>query len=366
MGKIVAIPRTRAMKCGGVPLLGPVAPLMRGMRIALVQNGARLESAGRAEAQGDRMIIDFRVRPPTQAYRESGAYEVWLDPASRYRIQWEGREPVPSMLSGCMHTFVQEMDEAGINLSVLVGRVSQNARVGRGNVPARELADLMARYPGRFAGLAAVDPLDPQVERHIAEAKAMGLCGICLEPFWSSECLYLDDARLFPLYRLLEREALLFTTTLNYNCGQNTSWNNPMHIERIALACPELPILVVHACWPRVTELMAIAVRYPNIHLIPDCYHYFPFINTRSEQQLMYNHLLQNQVLFASSYPIRGFAQAVRHAAEGPWLPEPREKFFWKNAARLLRLEFEGFCSSSTPQAKFGTAAPKTMSSVRP
>ncbi len=289
--------------------------------------------------QDEAMIIDFRVRPPIESYLRSGAFEVWENPNSPYRNQWEGRIKTPSM-DGDMDLFVKEMTDAGIDISVIIGRMTKVHDKGRGNVTADDLLSIMKKYPGRFAGMPAVDPLASDAMEQIERAAAMGMVGICIEPFWSSEPLFLNDSRLFPLYKKIESLGLLFTTTLNFNCGESTKWNSPYHVEQIAMACPAMPILITHACWPLLTELMAIAVRYPNIYLIPDCYFYFPFINTAKEQRIMYNHMLQDQVLFGSSYPIRGFGQAVELSLEqGQWLPGPKEKFFWKNGAKLLHLQ---------------------------
>ncbi len=243
-------------------------------------------------------------------------------------------------MNGDMDAFVREMEEAGIDISVIIGRMTKVQDKGRGNVTADDLDAIIRKYPGKFAGMPAVDPLDPDAMEQIERAADMGMAGICIEPFWSSEHMFLNDSRLFPLYKKIESLGLLFTTTLNFNCGDSTKWNSPYHVEQIAMACPDMPLLITHACWPRLTELMAIAVRYPNVYLIPDCYFYFPFIDTAKEQRIMYNHMLQNQVLFGSSYPIRGFKQSVELSLEqGQWLPEPKEKFFWKNGARLLHLD---------------------------
>ena len=282
------------------------------------------------------MIIDFRMRMPSPGYLASSAFEVWRSTKSRYGSMSEGRRPVPSMDAGDMDLFVAEMDEAGIDLGVLIGRKTKTAVRGRGNVPVEEMLTIMNRYPGRFEGMAAVDPLDPAPCTEIRRIKAAGMIGVCMEPFWSSESLYLNDERLLPVYQAIEAEGLLFSTTLNWMCGPNTSWNEPEHLEQIALWCPNLPILVVHACYPRTDELMAVAARHPNIYLIPDCYLYFPFLNTTEDQMMMYNHMLKNQVLFGSSYPIRGLGQALEESIARPWLPEARELFLWQNAARLL------------------------------
>ena len=284
------------------------------------------------------MIIDFRVRPPIPSYLNSGAFHVWTDPELGYQCQWEGRIKDPSM-DGDMDAFVREMDETGIDIAVIIGRMSKSNDKGSGNITADELDAVCKRYPGRFIGMPALDPQDEDAFAQIDHALELGMPAICMEPFWCQTPMNLNDRRLFPIYEYLQEKRMLFNTTLNFNCGYHSSTNDPFHLEEVAKAFPDLPILVTHACWPRGVELMAIAVRYPNIYLVPESYVYFPFVNTVKDQMIMYNHMLQDQVLFGSSYPIRGFKQSLEHSLALDWLPGPREKFLWKSAARLLKLK---------------------------
>lgn len=284
------------------------------------------------------MIIDCRVRPPIPSYLSSGAFHVWTDPELGYKCQWEGRRVDPSM-QGDMTAFVNEMDACGIELALIMGRMSKSNDKGSGNITAQELEEVCQRFPGRFLAIPGLDPQDADAREQIDSFCAMGMPGICLEPYWCRDPMNLNDRRLFPVYEQLEQKGMLLNTTLNFNCGYHSSTNDPFHIEEIAKNFPRLPILVTHACWPRVVEMMAIAVRYPNIYLIPESYLYFPFVNTVKDQMIMYNHMLQDQVLFASSYPIRGLAQSLEESLALGWRPEVLEKFLWRNAARLLRLE---------------------------
>lgn len=296
------------------------------------------------------MIIDFRVRPPLPAYRDSYAFTIWQVPTPPYHRMWEGRQPVPSSVSGDMDAFIREMDEAGIDFGVLIARTTKPSPQGREkemNVSCEDLLRIMQTWPGRFAGISAVDPLDPAACEQVGKAADMGMIGICVEPTRSSECMKLNDPRVFPLYKDIEQAGLLMTTTLGFNTGKNTSWNNTAFVEEISELCPDMPILITHACWPFVEELGVVAMRHPNVYLVPDCYLYFPFISTSHEQVMLFNDLLQDQVLFGSSYPIRGFKQSVDESLALPWTPEAREKFLWKNAARLLLLPVSSTCSDN-------------------
>ena len=94
------------------------------------------------------MIIDFRVRPPVPSYLTSGAFRVWTDPSLGYQCQWEGRIKEPSM-DGDMDAFVREMDESGIDIAVIIGRMSKSNDKGSGNITADELNEVCQRSTGR-------------------------------------------------------------------------------------------------------------------------------------------------------------------------------------------------------------------------
>lgn len=287
------------------------------------------------------MVIDFRVRPPFQSFRETGLFKAWNNPpkSGAFHLMAEGREPVPSAKTGDYGQFIAELDEAGVDLGVIVGRYTKTDSVGSGTVTPEEILDFMNLYPGRFVGIPALDPTAPDAIQQIKRMKALGMKGICVEPFWLDKCYRVNDPSLMDFYRAVDSEGLILMITLNWLCGEDTSWNDPKNIEDIAKECPNIPIVVPHSCYPKLVEFMGIQVRYKNVYSLPDSYFYFPFINTVEDQIIMYNHMLQDQVLYASSYPIRGFSQALRESLARDWLPIPREKFLWKNAARLLDLK---------------------------
>ncbi len=47
-----------------------------------------------------------------------------------------------------------------------------------------------------------------------------------------------------------------------------------------------MKIVVAHGCWPHVERMLAVAMRCPNVYLVPDCYVYIdcmPFADTYIE-----------------------------------------------------------------------------------
>ena len=85
------------------------------------------------------MVIDFRVRPPYKSFLQLGIFPRWANPVTdplKMSPFGMGRDPVPSCEQGSMELFLKEMDEAGVNKCVVMGRRTRNSSAGAGNVEA--------------------------------------------------------------------------------------------------------------------------------------------------------------------------------------------------------------------------------------
>lgn len=289
------------------------------------------------------MIIDFRVRPPYGGFLNSGIMKRWMDiaadprqrPATSYR-----RESVPSLENGgSMPLFMKEMDEAGIRTAVVMGR--HNARPGDGfsNQKNDELKDLSEHYPGRFLCFAGIDPLETgaaeEVERCLG---VMGFRGISLEPGWYSPALYADDPRLDDIYEICTAMGGIVSLTLSPHIGPDISHARPDAVQRACRRHPALNFVVMHACWPFFADIIGAAMFTPNLYLAPDCYFYVDDMPMADEMLKAANTFLKYQILFASSYPVRGLTQSVADWKRRGWHDDSLELSLYGNAARLLRL----------------------------
>ena len=124
--------------------------------------------------------IDWRLRPPFKSFKNSYLYKDDLKP-----------DAAPAALEFNMEKMIQEMDAAGI----VVGVVPM--RKGNDN---NDIEALKKAYPGRFAGLAHIDPFDGQkalddIDLYVGPGKADG---IIMEPgqFFLKDSMAPDDKRL--------------------------------------------------------------------------------------------------------------------------------------------------------------------------
>ena len=124
-------------------------------------------------------IIDFRYRPPYGSYWETIMYRD-LERAKRCSEAF-GMNQSPAVAARDMEASLTEMDRAGIGMAVLAGR---KVLPHIGVVDNQDIVDLIHAYPGRFTGMAGVDPSDgpeamEELERYVV---GEGLRGIVMEP----------------------------------------------------------------------------------------------------------------------------------------------------------------------------------------
>ena len=292
-----------------------------------------------AARQDCTMIIDFRIRPPFKEFLSMGPFDVrasGFDP--QYPGQMYGYIPPRSVTTRALSVFMDEMDAAGIDYAVVCGRAStSSSSFSKGYVGPDVLYELVNLYKGRLFGVAALDALDPMAPK-IAErsVRELGMRGISIEPGWCSEPCYCDDPRLEPIYETAESLGIFVMITMSYLIGSDLSYSDPMRLEHVLSRHKGTAFLVPHACWPHYSSMAAVSFKYPNLYWVPDFFFYLPFMPS-VDVMPAFNTALKRQVLFASSYPVRGLEEAVRLWKEKAWDEEALQLSLYGNAARLLK-----------------------------
>jgi uncharacterized protein len=282
------------------------------------------------------MLIDFRVRPPFKSFLESRLYRPRPATDPRHTLPWLiGIEPCRSFSERSMTAFMEELDEAGVDVAVVMGR---KAPPPHGSVPNAEVAELVSAYPRRFVGFGALGGNVHAALAEVDEIVGLGLAGVAMDNgYWG---IHDDDERLFPLYERLQKERLILSLTNSVIIGPDMSYCMPIHVERVALRFPALRIVVPHAAWPWTTQMCAAAFQCPNIFLVPDIYMHLPNIPGGSDYLLAANSFLGYRTIYASSYPIRPIGQSVTQFRSLAFDSEEiRARCLGGNAAWLLGME---------------------------
>lgn len=276
------------------------------------------------------MIVDFRVRP---ANVFTGV-PIYADGFSRHPVM-SGAEPVPSVEQRSLPLLAAEMDEAGVDMAVLMGRQTGAS----GNVSNDAVAEVAARYPGRFAPFAGVNPLRimdalREVDRCVRE---LHFAGVSVDPGFLDTPLMADDRRLYPVYARCAELGVPVSITTSIFLGPDVGYSFPAGIHRVAVDFPELRIVVPHGAWPWAQEMIGVAFVCPNVWISPDLYMNLPGLPGASlfVEAARY---LPDRMLYGSAYPLRSLGQSLREFRQLPLEPEIQEKILGGNARAFLGL----------------------------
>jgi predicted TIM-barrel fold metal-dependent hydrolase len=277
-------------------------------------------------------IIDFRLRPPFGAYLQMAVY---ADAERRDRItRIHGFEPAESALAKSLPKLIEEMDDAGVTMGVVIGRCS-----GRlGSIDNSEILEFVREHPKRFIGVASVDPTSRRAAcDQISQAVKNGFRAINIEPGSYPLPMLVDDRRLYPIYAQCEDLDIPVIIMTGGSAGPDLSYTMPVHFDRVAADFPQLKLVVSHGGWPWVHEMIHIAFRRPNVYLSPD--QYLAQLPGSDDYVRAADGFLADRFLYGSSYPftpVKGYADWFRKL---PIRPESMEKVLYRNAAKLLRID---------------------------
>lgn len=274
------------------------------------------------------MIIDCRLRPPTEEFVNFGYSRAFKD--LMINARYEGKiYPVAD--------FVKEMNDAGITLGVVAARDLETTFAYK--ITNEHVADLVRQFPTSFVGLAGVDPnkgMDAvrELDTGIRELK---LRGLSLDPYMHKRPA--NDKKYYPLYaKCVELDVAVMFTTGPGGFVPDTVIDHasPRVIDEVAMDFPELRILISHGGYPWVTEAIAVTWRHKNVYLDISGYEEFPGAEAYSQAA---GGLLRDKMLFASGHPYVPFKRALKVFDRLPIKPEARDNILYKNAITALKLE---------------------------
>lgn len=276
-------------------------------------------------------IIDFRLRPPFGSYLDTIMYaNIERTAASAKK---KGMEVAESARARSCGLLIREMDEAGVAIGVAPGRTGGVF----GSMRNDDLVELMNRYPGRFVGLAGVDPVNRKSAiTEIDRARRSGLKGVVLEPGLCHGAMHIDDARVYPIYAYCEDERIPVLLMAGGNAGPDCSYSAPEHIDRVARDFPELVLISGHGNWPWVSQIIHVCYRRPNLYLSPDTY-LFGMPGAQDYVSAV-NGFLSERFLFGTAYPFVSLKSAVERFLRLGIKEDLLDQVLYANAARILGL----------------------------
>lgn len=281
-------------------------------------------------------LIDFNSRPPIPAFDGAGAAHlrnyrrVYAASESEVR-QSNGEDPLPAYLAeyerlGARHVVVKAKDvETTFGLKV----------------PNEAVAQFCRDQGPRYIGWAGVDPHkgDAAVRELEFAVRELGLRGLNLQCF--EHRLAINDPKMIPLYRT----CVELDVPVNIHCGINFSTDclmehgRPLLLDEVMVNVPGLRVVASPPGWPWVHELIGVAWRHRNVFIGVSAVRPRILATAGSgyEGLLQYgNTVLQDQIVFGTSYPMQPIARAVDEVLQLPLKDAVREKWLHGNAAAFL------------------------------
>jgi len=240
-----------------------------------------------------------------------------------------------------LETFHLELDAAGLDKAVIVAVDATTVR-GATLYTNEQIAELCA-MSDRLIGFASVDPHQSGAAAKLETAvRQLGLRGLKLDP--AMQQFRPSDPSAHPVYEKAEELGIpvLFHAGMSWAPGSRLEFGHPLLFEQVAIDFPKLNIVLAHLAWPWVTEAVALALKYPNVHLDTSALY---FDNPRDFLRHAMTHVvppsvfecsLRGQILFGSNYPrveIKNMAAAVRALG---FSTDFQQLIFGGNATRLL------------------------------
>src|SRR5215217_909983 len=246
-------------------------------------------------------------------------------------LRWTGQEAPTEELP--LSATIAAMDSGGIDYGLVAAWHAPDGAL----ISNDEVAGFVAQHPDRLGGLAAVDLRDPvgavrELRRCVTE---LGFKGLRVVPWlwgWPP-----NDRRYYPLYAECVDLGVPFCTQVGHTGPLRASeTGRPIpYVDDVALDFPDLVIVAGHIGYPWTEEMVALARKYPNVHIDTSAY------TARRYPPELVRYLRadgRRKVLFGTNFPMITAHKALEHLDALELDDEARELFLEGNARRVFAL----------------------------
>lgn len=197
---------------------------------------------------------------------------------------------------------IAAMDASGVDCvlatDLLAWSYRRNARFALDMT--ERIAELSVRYPGRIHGLADYDPTDiraglRKVEEDVTKR---GFKGVYLHIYGYD--IPLDHRKMYPLYAMCEGLGVAVSMQVGHVLeAMPSEHGRPIQLDRIACDFPNLTLVGTHTGYPWVDEMIAVATKWPNVHVSVSAW--LPRYFSPSLVQFLKSRAGREKVLFGSN-----------------------------------------------------------------
>lgn len=194
-----------------------------------------------------------------------------------------------------------------------------------------EIAGYARQHPGRVIGFMSVDPTHPAAVAEMQRAYDLGLRGLKLGPIYQN--FHPLDGRAFEVYRKAAELHLPIVIHQGTTFPRRAplKYADPLLLEEVAWAFPELPIVVAHMGHPWMAETIVLIRKHPNLYADISALHYRPW-QFYNGLVLALEYGIDEKLLFGSDWPFTTPAETaaglrrINRFTEGTSLPRVPEE----------------------------------------
>ena len=229
-------------------------------------------------------------------------------------------------------------------IGMVMFTVDAETQLGRRRVPNEEIAEAAQKNSDLMIAFASIDPhkgkMGAREARRLIEEN--GVKGFKFHP--TVQGFYAYDKLAWPIYEVIAEHKLpaIFHSGhsgigsgMRCGGGLRLEYSNPMHLDDVAIAFPDIQIVIAHPSWPWQDEALSVAMHKPNVWIDLSGWSpkYFP------PQLVQYaNTLLKDRMLFGSDWPLISPDRWIKDFGEAGFRDEVKPLILKSNATRLLKL----------------------------
>lgn len=230
------------------------------------------------------------------------------------------------------------------NMAFVMFTIDAEYELGRRRIPNEEVAEGAANNPDVMIPFGSIDPhkgrMGAREARRLIEE--FGIKGFKFHP--TVQGFYPNDRMAWHVYEAIAEHKLPmlfhsghsgFGSGVRGGGGLRLEYSNPMHLDDVAIAFPDSPIIIAHPSWPWQDEALSVAMHKPNVYIDLSGWSpkYFP------PQLVQYaNTQLKSRMLFGTDFPLITPDRWMKDFETAGFRDEVKPLILKENAIRMLGL----------------------------
>jgi hypothetical protein len=218
------------------------------------------------------MIVDVHTHLGKREYCAEGWWKAW----TRTVATLVGRpvekiwDRLPDFWNSTAEVLLQEMNEAHIDKSVLIGTDWGLGRFGDGEASFeqqnRDYAELARKYPDRIISVCGIDPRRKGAAEFLERAvREWGMQGVKIHPVVG---FYPNDSVVYPVYAKASELGIPVWIHTGPIICQQSKFAQPIYCDDVALDFPDVNFILCHGgLWSWWAEAVGIIAHKHNVYL---------------------------------------------------------------------------------------------------